>query len=648
MKQKLHLISTPWSVPLTPSAQVSALKAYSVHTFGNRVPVKGYAAHLSILYRLRKQGFFEFWNGFARHDEFSYLLLYYEKYLQPIAPTDPGPSINELIRLVNGRRQAKTPIDRQTLRALERCTRSFVRDEVLTELIDGLNVVGFTLNFAQTVASVFVEKLLRDMAPEKNFLFLYGGYAATSPNGISLLSRLGASGYRIIGEGEKKLESILSALEAIDDPKDPRLPEIDGVIPMGLREDPFERPDSFFASQFGDLGALPSPDFDDYFKTVASIRSDDPIAAAHHSFSLVAEGTRGCFAHCDFCSLNAQWKGFRKLPVETIFQRSMELIDRYRTPAVFFLDNVCDTWAEAYADRILQDGRKVRFFMELRAHHPERFWTKLSLAGMTDVQIGVEAVTEPLIRKIGKGTHAIQNLMTQKYLGELGVKSLSNLMTHHPKSSLEDVIETKRVLELTPHLPELYPVKFCFDADSPIFRSLSKEERGNLRALYSVRLPGVLHDLNADFGFELPPRLKLQPQLEQAWDDFLEWMTKDYSTRREGRLTVKRTGPDELALKDSRFGGRKPEQYLLKGAEAAVYDLCHRGPKIETLLKLGLEPDRLASVLQGLLDRRVLLEIGGHYLSLALRPRSELIRNLNNPVDPAAPEVSAQTAAVVS
>ena len=47
--------------------------------------------------------------------------------------------------------------------------------------------------------------------------------------------------------------------------------------------------------------------------------------------------------------------------------------------------------------------------MELRAHHPETFWTKLALAGVNNIQIGVEFPFPPgFWRKWAKGPASIR------------------------------------------------------------------------------------------------------------------------------------------------------------------------------------------------------------------------------------------------
>ena len=91
----------------------------------------------------------------------------------------------------------------------------------------------------------------------------------------------------------------------------------------------------------------------------------------------------------------------------------MALTSTCRTAQVVFVDNVCDTVGRAVCADARAGGIRLKLFMELRANHPEHFWTLLALAGLESVQVGVEAIASPLLNAIGKGTRVMHNLATQ-------------------------------------------------------------------------------------------------------------------------------------------------------------------------------------------------------------------------------------------
>ncbi|MGZ3708523.1 MAG: hypothetical protein ACXWPM_06870, partial [Bdellovibrionota bacterium] len=259
------------------------------------------------------------------------------------------------------------------------------------------------------------------------------------------------------------------------------------------------------------------------------------------------------------------------------------------------------------------------------AHHPEKFWTKLATAGLWAAQIGIEALSSELLIKIGKGTRVIQNLMAQKYLCELGVSSQSNLITHHPKSTLADIEETKRVLLATPHFPELNLCHFRLGEESPIFEALSAEEKSNLKLFSDGKIAGQLPEFASDWGYELPESLKLSPELHEAWDEFLHWYKTVYrrAISEKTHLTVKRRSEGRLTVTDAR--GPKLQVIELEGTRARLYDHCHKASRREELLGLGWDEATLDSDLSFLTASNLLIEVDQAFLSLALRPKSELL-----------------------
>ena len=87
------------------------------------------------------------------------------------------------------------------------------------------------------------------------------------------------------------------------------------------------------------------------------------------------------------------------------------------------------------------DGLKkdLRLFSEIRA---TTSWAELKVmgkAGMQEVQIGIEALSTPLLKKLHKGTSAIQNLEIMKNCEALGIENISNLILYFPGSDERDV-----------------------------------------------------------------------------------------------------------------------------------------------------------------------------------------------------------------
>jgi radical SAM superfamily enzyme YgiQ (UPF0313 family) len=404
-----------------------------------------------------------------------------------------------------------------------------------------------------------------------------------------------------------------------------RVPGVLRITPMTQL---FERKAECFSSQFGSLNEVPLPDYQEYFDTLSRASADGEFRLSFlKQCQLPIEGSRGCFATCDFCGLNSTWTGFRAASADRVVSQAEELAARHPGPTIFFVDNVCDTWAERYSEQLLERGLRYEAFMELRAHHPESFWTKLALAGVNNIQIGVETFSPGLLAKMGKGTRVFQNIAVQKYLKELGVKSCSNLIFWHPGSTLADVAETRRALEQLSHLDELSTIKFVLVAGSPLYYSLPLEDRQRLRPALKESIPAAVREFAFRFGHIPPGRMALDRETDSAWQELEDWYEglKARCRSRPHELTVTRIAPDRLRVLDNRFGELK--EHLLAGADATIHDFCHSARKKERIAAgTGLTAARVEEGLASLVERKLLYETEGFYISLALRPRDELIQ----------------------
>jgi hypothetical protein len=305
----------------------------------------------------------------------------------------------------------------------------------------------------------------------------------------------------------------------------------------------------------------------------------------------------------------------------------MALTRRHHASLFVFVDNVCDTWAEAYARTLVQQGVRQRFFMNLRASHPERFWTLLVLAGLDSVQVGVEAISSPLLNAIGKGTKVVHNLAAHKYLSELGLEPTNNLITHHPASTLADVRETRRIVRQVPHWSPFRPFGYMLEPGSPLYDGLSPEERAQLKPTRSFRLPSGAARYALECAFKLPERLTPGRDVMRAWSAFARQYKREVA-RREAerpRLDVVRIAPDTLRITDTRHGQMRDDD--LSGDAARIYDACHAGLTLDQIAQAtGLALEAITVNLARFLRAQLVLRVDDVYLSLALRPRDELIR----------------------
>ena len=632
MRVRTHLLAMPWAQPDTPSIQLACLKAHLDRARQGHSDCRAYSAFFSILQDVKGGAFQEFYRAVKEYGEYVYLPLYLRRF---------GPSAlrrrSTIAHVIKALRIPQTePLSAPVLDDLERATRRFLDRQVAPSLIGrGLNLVGFSLNYHQVYASLYAAEHLRRRFPDRHFLFIYGGCSASLPTVYRLLVALGTPGVIVVGEGEKKLELLVrtceglplaearSALAAVAG-LDP------GIIVIGEPIDLDVHIPARHATQISAMSELASPDRDEYFATLRRACADEPAYAAFRAATnVLVEGSRGCFAKCDFCGLNRVWQGFRKHPADQVLRETVALTRKYHTTLFVFVDNVCDTWAEAYARVLVQQGVRQRFFMNLRANHPEPFWTLMALAGLEEVQIGVEAISSPLLQAIGKGTRVVHNLAAHKFLSELGIEPTNNLITHHPASTMADVRETRRILRHVPHWSPLRTTVFTLEPGSPLYEELRPEERAQLKPTRSFRLPSGAARYALEYGFKMPERLTPRREVTRAWSAFARQYTREIARyRTEGpRLDVVRIAPDTLRLADTRHG--RVRHWDFSGDTARIYDACHAGLTLDQIAQAtGLTLETITVNLMRFLRLQLVLRVDDFYLSLALRPRDELVRRL--------------------
>jgi radical SAM superfamily enzyme YgiQ (UPF0313 family) len=630
MRVRTHLIAMPWAPPDSPSIQIGCLKAHLDRALQGRSDCHAYSAFFSILHDFSGRHFQNSFLHIGPYREYVYQALY----LRRFGPAEFGGRAATMGLLKALRKPSAKPISLPIANGLERATCRFLDREVGPRLIAaGLNLVGFTLNYNQVYSSLYAAEYLRRRFPQRRFLFVYGGCSASLPNVYDVLRDLGVPGVIVVGEGEKRLELLVRTLTKLPPAGAPAalaaVAGLDpGIIVIGEQVDLGARNPAYHASQMPALKELPLPDYDEYFAALRRACADERTYAAFCAATdILVEGSRGCFGKCDFCGLNRTWRGFRMRPAGQILRDTLALSRKYGTSRIQFADSVCDSWAEEWARMLVRDGIHQAPPLELRANHPEPFWTLLALAGVESVQVGVEALSSPLLKAMGKGTRAVQNLAAHKYLAELGIDINNNLIAYHPASTLSDIRETRRIVSQIPHWPPFDTVEFVLMAGSPLYERLSREERAALRPMRSFRLPRRAARYAIECWFETPDTLQLADEVRRGWNAFLrayERMRARFQSQRP-RLDVIRVAPDTVRITDTRDGRR--HSYDFSGAAARIYDACHRGLKLEEIVEAtGLSPQTAKAKLARFMRLKLVLRVDDDYLSLAMRPRDELLR----------------------
>ena len=245
------------------------------------------------------------------------------------------------------------------------------------------------------------------------------------------------------------------------------------------------------------------------------------------------------------------------------------------------------------------------------------------LAGFKWIQVGCEALSDPLLARMNKGTTVLDNLRAMKYCTELHVNVFSNLILYHPKTTLSDVRETQRVLSCIPHFGRIHLATYELAENSPLFVGLSGAQRRRISRDNTFQLSPQLLSVYPT-ALQLPRSLCLSRETIAA----LKRLQSGYCEVSAERiyLSILSQNKVRITLFDNRSGTGLI--HTLEGVEVSIYDACHRGLTLGQIVECAKVDEKIARrVLRELVKKKLMICVGQHYLSLALRPRRTLITN---------------------
>ncbi|MDY0168037.1 MAG: RiPP maturation radical SAM C-methyltransferase [Thermoguttaceae bacterium] len=502
---------------------------------------------------------------------------------------------------------------------LDRCMNQFTWEQY--------GVIGFTTTLQQTLPSLCLARRIRQRAPHAKLAF--GGAACEAEMGLELLSQFPEIDYVFLGEADHTFPEVVAhVLNGADVELPPGVAardDLTGALPPACCEiDPRGDVEQFVVR---DLDALPFPDFDDYFA-----RLERSPLKPHIDPLLFAETSRGCWwgerRQCAFCGLNGAAIGFRSKSPQRALDELRHLAERYGVRRFAMADNILD---RRYFDTLLpmlrQSGLNLAFEYEMRSSLSRRQIDTLIGAGLGAAQLGIESFSTPILKLLGKGVRAIDNLQTLKWFTEAGVEVKWNLLWGIPG---EDPADYQAMADLVPAIVHFAPPiavgRVRADRFSPYFREPERYGIQNLRPHRAFRfvyplpddsLRRLAHYFEHDPADGCDPRSYVGPLL----DAVEHWQTVHH----HARLSASIQEDDTLVLSDTRPCAAV-FQHRLRGMERELYRYCDKGRSFDAVAKFALGARRnplpneqsLRRLLADWIDARWIVRIDERYLALAV------------------------------
>jgi len=484
------------------------------------------------------------------------------------------------------------------------------------------DLYGFTLSLAQWTSTLYCIRELKRLAP--NIRIVTGGTHCAGMLGKTLIQAVPEIDFLVSGEGELPLKSLVRRLAGREQEWGANIlhrnpaGEIQGELCPG-------------ASQIA-LSHLPVPEYEEYFQRLGKLS-----ALRGLEVTLPVEAGRGCWwqaaprnrddGGCRFCNLNLQWRGFRRKPASQVSHDVETLSSRHEVLKFFFVDNVLSLKSmRTFQKSEARSPVDRTYFGEFRAPLAAPDVNTLKRGGFTRVQVGIEALSTSLLRRMNKGVGALENLWTMKLLEEADIRNESNLILGFPGSTPEEVRETLETIQAARWYAPLVPVWFWLGYGSPVHRN---PKRFGIRYSsnhphYRILLPDDMHTrlclmTQTYRGDRTIQVRRWKPVLEalRAWKRHYTEVKKRYPRhpllgwQEGGRFLIVRERRVSAPALNHRFRGLSAELYRFCLAPKSLQAVHRRFP--------SLEISAIVRFWQDLEQKGLAFREGERCLSLAVR-----------------------------
>jgi magnesium-protoporphyrin IX monomethyl ester (oxidative) cyclase len=517
-------------------------------------------------------------------------------------------------------------------------TADFVRATARAVLATRPAIVGCGSTFQQHLAALAVLREVKRLDP--HVVTVLGGANCESEMGVVTHNQCQWVDYVVSGEAEEAFPWLCRAVLS------GRRPDGHELHEHGVIGPPHRAPEKFaelLASPpraiVSDMDSSPVPDFDDYFLALQTMPVGRRIEPG-----LEIETSRGCWwgavKHCTFCGLNGTSMASRAKSPQRAVAEFHSLVARYRVPRVYAVDNIL---VREYFDSVLPQLRgDVEVFYETKANLKRDQVAGLARAGVRWIQPGLESLDDDILRMVGKGTTARQNIELLKWARELGVNVYWLLLYDVPGEQDAAYLRMAELLPLLAHLQPPRALSFVqFVRFSPYHRdpsayqvSLSVEK--SYEWVYPWPREVLPHfayyfdDYTAgreqiEFHHDRPPRRPGFRAIRAAYAAWTAQWPHSGLDGQESMATLRMTDSGGVLTVTDTRACRRSATHTLRGLARAVSLVCHHAQTANRLrdrlrADFGMAPadDELSAVLAELADLKLLVRLGDYYLGLPL------------------------------
>ena len=491
------------------------------------------------------------------------------------------------------------------------------------------SLIGFSVVFQQTLASIALAKALKERYP--HIPIVLGGASLEDDIADEIMRECPQIDYIHCGDAELSFPEMCHRLE--------RGQSMDGLRGLMWRDQHGKTVYAGRAPNFANMDDTPLPDFDEYFYARNEGGYEHFEDACEPMIPI--ETARGCWwgekHHCTFCGLNRSGMEFRAKSPDQVLEQLDLLSRKY---GVFSFNAIDNIMAPEYTDklfrRLSEANTDLEIHYEIRPNLSRTQLGRMRKGGLNSVQPGVESLSTNVLKSMRKMTTGMRNVELIKWCTYYGIGCMYNILMRFPGETEEDY---RTQAELVPKIAHLQPpwgiVKARADRGSPMFTEPETQSVRRLKpaACYQYIFPERFNLDRVSYYFDHEMDNVVD---EEHYDDLLEGVAKWQASWEDTTHPILRYRKafSNIVIEDGRRGKWRTHKY--EGGAAALYEYCAdaRTPR-DIATNIGTD-----SWVQGALDdfvaKDLMLHMDGRYLSLALpnNPNFELPQS-PKPAEPA-------------
>ena len=467
-------------------------------------------------------------------------------------------------------------------------------------------LVGFSVCFNQLISSLAAVSFLKKKYPDLPVVF--GGSSCIPEMAQGLFDHFSID-YMIGGEGEIPLFHLCQWLQG-------KVAELASCIYTRKKQ----IKDECIGTNQVDLAQLVPPDFDDYFSEMKALYPDQPFIP-----TIPVEFSRGCWwGKCVFCNLNLQWMGYRSKTADKMIEEVKELTQKYGSLDFTFTDNVLP-----YKDGCLffEKCNKLKkdysFFGEIRANQRGTYLQTCKKGGLDSIQVGIEAFSETLLKRLKKGVSVIENIAIMRDALAYGVTLDGNLIIDFPGSTVKEIEETLNVLDFVLPYHPLTTASFFLGHGSPVdydctqYGITAVMPHVNMKKIFPEAILADLSCLVKGYRGDRQHQRTMWHPVKKKVKRWQAFHAKQVKSCRP--LLSMRDGGDFLLIRQVLENG-EVLHHRLRGVSRSVYLACYEINSLSNIIQqfITLSEKAIVSFLNDLVNKKIIFKQENKYLALAI------------------------------